>query len=155
YLESQNGALGFQYFVLLLPLLLLVNRKAPFVPIVIGTAGAILTFASLPNLRYLYPALLLLSVGLAWMLAEMPRLLSGAIALAALNIWFLPSSGWYHNEFALLAPDQLEEYVKFFAPARNLVNAANRMAPREPIAMFQIPAVAGLRAKAYLDTWHT
>jgi hypothetical protein len=155
FLESQNGALGFQYFVLLLPMMLLLNRKAPIIPVLAGIAGAILTFASLPNLRYLYPALPMISIGIAWMIAEIPRLIPAVIALITLNIWFLPASGWYHNEFALFTQNQIDDYVKFAAPERKLVDVANRMAPGEPVAIFQIPAIAGLRARAYVDTWHT
>jgi hypothetical protein len=155
FLESQNGALGFQFLLLLIPMLLLLNRKAPLVPVAIGLAGGILTFASIPNLRYLYPALALLSIGLSWMLAEVPRLVPAAIAVVALNVWFLPSSGWYHTEFALFTQDQIDDYTKFFAPERQLVNVANQIAPGQPIAMLQVPAIAGLHARAYVEAWHT
>ena len=156
HLESQNGALGFQYFILLVPLLLLLNRKAPLAPIAVGVAGAVLTFSSVANLRYLYPAMPMLAVGFAWMMAEMPAVLWAAIPILALNLWFLPSSGWYHNDFAVLVTRaRFEAYEKLFAPERKLVDVVNQIAPGEPIAMFQIPAIAGLHAKAYLDAWHT
>src|SRR5262249_18839935 len=105
YMESRNGAMGFQYFILLFPALAALNRKGPLIPVAIGIAGAALTYFSLPNLRYLYPALPLISIGLAWLIAEMPRFLPAAIVVLGLNLWFLPSSGFYHNEFALFTQD--------------------------------------------------
>ncbi|MBZ5604948.1 MAG: hypothetical protein LAO79_21840, partial [Acidobacteriia bacterium] len=155
FIEGQNGALGFQYFLLLLPLLFLLNRKAPRVPILAGVAGAIVTFASLPNLRYLYPAMPLVSIGLAWMIAEIPWLAWGAAAMVALNLWFLPAAGWYHNDFAAFDGERLKAYLNFAAPQRKLIDAANRIAPGQPIAIFQSASIAGLQAEAYLDTWHT
>ncbi|HWZ33909.1 MAG TPA: hypothetical protein VNX18_21365 [Bryobacteraceae bacterium] len=155
FIEGQKGALGFQYFLLLVPLLLLINRKAPRGPIAVGVAGAILTFASIPNLRYLYPALPLVSIGIAWMISELPALIVAVVILIGLNIWFTPSSGWYHTEFALFTEPQLDAYLKLSAPGRELIEIANRIAPGEPIAVFRGGAIAGLHAEAYEDTWHT
>jgi hypothetical protein len=156
FIEGQNGALGFQYFLLLVPLLLLLwNRKAPRGPVLIGVAGAIVTFASLPNLRYLFPAMPLVSIGIAWMMAEIPWLAVGAVALIGLNLWFLPAAGWYHTDFAAFSGDRLEEYMKVAAPQRKLIDVANEIAPGEPVAVFQSASIAGLRGEAYVDTWHT
>ena len=52
------------------------------------------------NLRYLYPALPLFSIALGGLLTEGACVFIAA-ALIALNMWFLPASGWYHNDFAL------------------------------------------------------
>jgi hypothetical protein len=70
HVEGQDGALGFQYFLLLPALLVLWNRRAPGTLIAFALAGAAISFVSLPNIRYLYPALPLLSIGFAWMIAE-------------------------------------------------------------------------------------
>ena len=72
YFEGQNGSLGFQYFLLLVPLLFFLKRGAPRALLGLGAGGALLTFATLPNLRYLYPALPLLSIGIAWLISQIP-----------------------------------------------------------------------------------
>ncbi len=116
YFEGQKGGLGFQYFLLLIPLLLLFNRRAPRQVLAIGLVGAVLTFASQPNIRYLYPSLPLLSIGIAWLfsemlISEMPTLLVGVGALTVLNVWFLPASTW-DRDFALFRRAQVEQYLK-------------------------------------------
>ncbi len=156
YIEGLDGALGWQYFLLAVPLLLLlVNGKAPRLPVLIGVAGGILTFASIPNLRYLYPAMPLVSIGIAWMMAEIPWLVWGAAAMVALNVYFLPAAGWYHNDFAAFTGERMEAYLNFAAPQRKLIDVANRVAPNEPVAIFQSASIAGLHGPAYVDTWHT
>jgi hypothetical protein len=124
-------------------------------PVLIGIAGGVLTFLSIPNLRYLYPAMPLVSIGVAWMMAEMPWIVAAAAALLALNLWFTPASGWYHRDFAAFGREQLEAFVKRAAPERKLIDLVNRIAPGQPIAIFQVGAIAGLHAKAYVDAWHT
>ena len=155
FIEGQNGALGFQYFLLLLPLLLLFRRKAPWAPVAFGAAGAVITFWSVPNLRYLYPALPLISIGLGWMLSEIPALVFAMVPVMALNLWFLPSSGWSHREFALFSRPQVEQYLRASAPQRGLIEILNRVAPGVPVAFIHGDPIAGLHAKAYSDTWHT
>lgn len=155
YFEGENGGLGFQYFLLLPPLFLLLNRRAPLALLAMAAGGAILTFGGQPNLRYLYPALPLFSIGIAWLISEGPWMLSGAIAITALNLWFLPATGWYHRDFALFRPEAAQKYVEASAPQRILVEYLNRTAPGEPVAFFSGAAIAGLHARAYADTWHT
>ncbi len=155
FFEGQKGALGFQYFVLLPPLLLLLSRKAPRAPVLIGVAGAVLTLASIPNLRYLYPAMPLVSIGIAWMMAEMPWTIAAAAVLTGLNLWFLPAAGWYQQDFAAYGREDLEAFVKRAAPERKLIELVNEIAPGQPIAVFHAGAIAGLHAKAYVDDWHT
>ncbi len=155
YFEGQNGSLGFQYFVLLTPLLLLWNRRSPKALLTFGVTGAVLTFASLPNLRYLYPALPFFSIGIAWLISEIPAVLIGAVALTALNIWFLPASSWHHRDFALFSREQVQDYLQDASPQRKLIGYLNRTAPGEPVAFFGGDAVAGLNGRAYTDTWHT
>ncbi|MGH9558088.1 MAG: hypothetical protein ACRD30_02540 [Bryobacteraceae bacterium] len=154
FYEGQKGGLGFQYFLLVPALLLLLNRKAPRIAIALGIGGAILTLASQPNLRYLYPALPLLSIAIAWLLSEIPWLWAGAAAILALNLWFLPDSGWYHADFAVFDRSQLEQYLAGYAPQRAAVEAMNRIAPGEPAAFIGFSDVADLNARAYYDDWH-
>ncbi len=157
YIEGQQGALGFQYFLLLPPLLLLLlfRRDSPRAPVLFAVTGAVITFASLANLRYLYPALPLISIGIAWLMAEFPPITIAAAVILGLNVWFAPSSGWYHGDFALFNRTQFDEYMSISGPQRKLIDVMNRKAPGEPVAFFLNDTIAGLDAKAYGDTWHT
>lgn len=155
YIEGQDGAFGFQYFLLLPAMLILWNRRAPGALIALALVGAVSSFISLPNLRYLYPALPLISIGFAWLAAEIPQVAVVIVALIALNLYFFPAAGWYHKQFALFTRTQWNEYMKFAAPQRELVKILNRTAPGEPVAFLRGEALAGLNAKAYSDTWHT
>jgi hypothetical protein len=155
YIEGQKGALGFQYFLLLPPLLLLLFRRdAPRAPVLFGLTGAAITFVSLPNLRYLYPAMPLISIGLAWLVSQAPLLTIAASAILALNVWFMPASGWYHGEFALFNRAQFDDYMTVSGAPRKLIEVANRTLPGEPVAFLHGDAIAGFQAKAYSDTWH-
>ena len=136
-------------------LAILIGRGAPLALLALAAAGAILTFGGLSNLRYLYPALPLFSIGIAWLISEMPPLTGPVVALIALNLWFLPASNWYHGDFALFRKKQMETYVTISGPQRILVEYLNRKAPGEPVAFFGGAAIAGLHARAYTDTWHT
>lgn len=153
--EGQDGALGFQYFLLLPGMLILWNRRAPGVMIAIALAGALISFISLPNIRYLYPALPLLSIGIAWLISEIPWLGAAAVALVALNMYFFDAAGWYHKSFAIFTRAQWNEYMNVSAPQRELVAILNRTAPGEPVAFMRGGAIAGLHATGYSDTWHT
>jgi hypothetical protein len=155
FFEGRDGGFGFQYFLLVPLVLLLWNRRAPHVPLVLGLTGAIFTFASLPNIRYLYPALPLLSIGIAWLVAESPHLLMGLPVLIALNLWFLPTAGWYHDGFALFTRKQWVDYLELSAPERKLIEILNRTAPGQPVAFLRGAVIAGLNAPGYSDTWHT
>jgi hypothetical protein len=155
HIEGQDGALGFQYFLLLPALLVLWNRRTPGVLIAFALAGAAVSFVSLPNIRYLYPALPLLSIGFGWLLSEIPAMSAGAVLLIALNIYFLASAGWYQKDFAIFTRAQWNEYLKISSPQRELVAILNRDAPGEPVAFIRGGAIAGLRARGYSDTWHT
>lgn len=150
YYESQNGGLGFQYFLLLIPAALMARRRQTRLLLAMAVAAAILTLKSQPNVRYLYPALPLCSIGIA----EAP--IGWAIAgIMALNVWFLPASGPYDKEFAVFRRDRRDEYVKVAAPQRVLTEYLNRHAPGEPAAYFDGDFTAGLRGQPYSDTWHS
>jgi hypothetical protein len=156
YLEGQNGALGFQYFLLLLPAALLVTRRAPWVPLAVGAASALLLLVVvLPYLRFTYPALALLSIFIAWAAAQVRGGTAAMLALAALNVWFLPASGWYHRDFAFFRPAEANKYLEFGAPQRKLIDHLNRTAPGEAVAFFDGDPIAGLRAPAYSESWHS
>ncbi len=160
FFESQGGGAGFQYFLLLVPAALLARRRAMWLLLAIAGTGALLVFALLHNLRYLYPALPLFSIALGSLFEEGPQLGApvaafAAVALTALNVWFLPASGWYQNDFALFRRAEVAESLEASAPERKLIEYLNGDVPGQPIAFFDSEGVAGLHARAYTDSWHT
>jgi hypothetical protein len=156
YFEGQGGAAGFQFLVLLLPALLLLRKRFPW--LLVGSGGAVLVVVliALPNLRYLYPALPLLSIGIGNLLVEWPVLGTCAmVGITALNLYFLPASGWYHRDFAFFKLAESRDYVRHAAPIRTLIAYLNHNASGRPVALFTGDAVAGLNGPAYTNTWHT
>ena len=155
YFESQNGALGFQYFLLLLPAAMLMTRRSPRVPMAVGAVSVLLLLTIVPYLRYTYPAMALFSIVIAWAAAQVRGGSAALLTLTALNLWFIPAAGWYHQDFALFRRDQVRQYLEESAPQRKLIDHLNRTAPGEPVAFFDGDPVAGLQAPAYSDTWHS
>lgn len=156
FIEGQGGAAGFQYFLLLAPALFLLRKKDRCALAIIGLGAAGIILAVVPNLRYLYPTLPLLSLLIGALAEQTPALAGVAFTgLIALNVCFLPASGWYDNEFALFRPDAIRPYIQKMAPVRLLIDHLNRTAPSESAAFFSTDATAGLNALAYTDTWHS
>lgn len=150
YYEGQKGGMGFQYFLLVLPAALIIRRRPQMILFGIALSAAILGYLSQPNLRYLYPALAVLSVVLAelpvgWWLA----------AFTALNLYFLPASGWYHRDFALPDRAAVAAYLETGHPQRKLIEYLNANASGEPAAFFAGNLIAGFHGRAYTDQWHT
>ncbi len=150
YVEGQGGAAGFQYFVLLLPALLLIRKRDQAVIAVVSVAGTAIVLLGAPNLRYAYAAMPLASLALAWL----PMRAVAVLGLIAVNLWFLPSSSYYNPDFALFRKQDVEPFLAAKAPVRVLIQRLNREAPGEAVAFFSTDATAGLRATAYTDTWH-
>ena len=156
YFEGQPGAAGFQYLLLLAPALLTLRRRFPWLVVAAGAIAGLVILIALPNLRYLYPALPMLSIAIGNILVEWPMLGTWAlVCVTALNLWFLPSSGWYHRDFAFFKPSQAREYVQQAAPIRSLFDHLNRTEPGKPVALFTGDGIAGLNAPAYTNTWHS
>lgn len=150
YVEGQGGAAGFQYFALLLPALLLIRKRDQVVIGAVTVAGTAIVLLGAPNLRYAYAAMPLASLALAWL----PVRAASVLGLIAVNLWFLPSSGYYNPDFALFGKQDIEPFIAAKAPVRTLIERLNRQAPGEAVAFFSTDATAGLRAAAYTDTWH-
>jgi hypothetical protein len=161
FLEGQDGAAGFQYFLLLPAAVLLLGRKRSYLGVASALTfaiSAVLIFAGNSNLRYLYPALpfamLFMASALTAMRVVDVRLYKVVLALLAvvfcLDVYFLPSSGWYHKDF-VLNPGR----VTALAPVRNLVAYLNQAHPGAAAAFFETTAIAGLRGPAFTNTWHT
>ncbi len=157
FLEAQGGAGGFQYFLLLLPAILLARRREQWAIAAIAGLGGGIIFVFTPYLRYLYPALPLASLAIAWLVAQAPAVAgsAGALALIALNLWFLPSSGFYNGDFALFRHSEIQPYVERGAPVRPLIADLNRRAPGQPVAFFSTDQTGELNAPAYTDGWHS
>jgi hypothetical protein len=182
YFEGQPGAAGFQYLLLLVPALLTLRTRFAWLVVGSGLLVCLVLLIALPNLRYLYPALPLLSIGIGSILVErkgcgahlrteevhsrrtrfagdyMESPVAGTwavVGVTALNLWFLPSAGWYHQDFAFFKHAQAREYVEHAAPIRLLFDRLNRTEPGRPVALFTGDGVAGLNAAAYTNTWHS
>ncbi|MEO8097308.1 MAG: hypothetical protein ABI811_06360 [Acidobacteriota bacterium] len=149
YVEGQGGAAGFQYFLLLAPAALLIRRRDQAMVLGVAVAGGVIVLAGAPNLRYLYAAMPLASlVMLSTGRAALP------LVLIAANLFFLPSAGYYDQDFALFRKPDIGPYIQAKAPVRLLIDRLNRQAPGEVAAFFSTDATAGLHAQAYTDTWH-
>jgi 4-amino-4-deoxy-L-arabinose transferase-like glycosyltransferase len=149
YYEGQYGSFGFQYLALaplaLLALLVAPRRQAVIAAVVAGSA-ILLILGTEPNARYLYSALPLLFVPLAallgWAAAHQRllarSLLAFALACAALNVYFLPGSSYYHKDFyGPFTPGQREAYVDVTAPIRNVIAWFNRAHPQAAVLLTQ------------------
>jgi len=157
FLEAQGGAGGFQYFLLLLPALLWTRRKEQWAIVAIAGIASVIILYEVPYLRYLYPAMPLASIAIAWFVAEVPTMAGTALllALTALNLWFLPSSGFFNQDFALFRHADIQPYLERTAPVRFLIEDLNHRAPGEPVAFFSTEQTGGLNGPAYTDSWHS
>ncbi len=179
FLEGQDGGFGFQ-FLLLLPLtaggafLALKSRdstiaETPSIPVsaaVAGIAGGTLIFISVPNARYLYPVLPLVAVGAAaaagWMESRQRltyQATLGALAVTVLlNIWFLPSAGWYNRDFYLrhlLSPLSALRAITDVAPLRSLTQQFHAAHPGEPLLLVADEDMADVAGDAQPYNWHS
>jgi len=166
FYEGQNGSFGFQYMImapLALLALLVAPRRQPVSAAAVGTTGIILILSSEPNARYIYPAMPLLFVPLAalagWagahhrMLAR--ALMVFAVACAAINIYFLPSSSYYHKDFyGPFTDSQRQTYLGVTAPIRNVIAWFNVAHPRAAVLLAHDSYIAGLSGDAYENHWH-
>jgi hypothetical protein len=142
--------------LLLAPALVLLRKRFAWLAVGVGGSVALVLLIALPNLRYLYPALPLLSIAIGNVLVDWPALGTWVlVGVTGLNLWFLPSSGWYHRDFAFFKPSQAREYVEHAAPIRTLFDHLNRSEPGRPVALFTGDTIAGLNASAYTNTWHS
>lgn len=168
FMEAQDGAAGFHYFLLLPLAVLLLSRHWPYAGVASGITFllfTVVTFALQPNLRYLYAGLPFAMVFIATALGELKaldlRLYRIVLALSGiaffLDLYFLPSSGWSHKEIPVNAASgrARADYITELAPVRNVIAYANRVHPGAAVAFFETNTIAGLRAPAFTNTWHT
>jgi Dolichyl-phosphate-mannose-protein mannosyltransferase len=160
YYEGQNGTLGFQY-LLFLPLgllALLTKSRRAIASFVIATGGSILVLSAEPNVRYLYSALPFLFVPFGALLTKpRPALLALAIASAALNLYFLPGSSWYHKDFHVRSPFSAaarESYMRENIPIRSALLQFNRAHPSSNIFLANDEDIADPLGDVYEGGWH-
>jgi hypothetical protein len=167
YLESQNGALGFAYFVFFPLALLSIRRTWPrlsWICLIVAACSLVLVFRAQSNVRYIYPALPLCIVAIAgsWSVLRkenrvLYRLTLGlGVGLAIASIYLLPASGWYHKDFFLWPWDsqERERYVVQHAPGRMLVEYLNLHHPGLPVLFLVNGQSAGLDGRVFLNAWH-
>lgn len=165
YWEGQDGSAGFQ-FLLLFPLALMsIRREWRFMEWTLAgivVAGTLAGLVLRPNVRYLYPAFPLLTLSIALIFPSVAARFryaawSACAACLAMNLWFLPSSSWYHKTFCLNPFDRhaAESYLAVNAPARLLVDRLNQNNPGENALFLETMDIAGLRGEAYSDGWHS
>jgi hypothetical protein len=167
FYEGQNGTLGFQY-LLFLPLgllaALLTRSRRAVSALVIAVGAAILILRSEPNARYLYAAMPLLFVPFGELVGALKtdRALRGVLLAlagicAALNLYFLPGSGWYHKDFHMRSPFSAaarERYLREYIPIRPAIAQFNIAHPGASIFLANDEDVADPLGDVYQGGWH-
>lgn len=169
FLEAMDGTAGFQLFLLWPVALLALRRRLPFW-IFVCALGAplmlVMVFSGIAYLRYIYPAYMLVSVLLAWLLGEAEALnpwlnrslVAGALLCVVGNTWLMGASTWYNKDFALnplVDPTEPAKLREAGAPQRTIIEYFNKNAPSEPVAFIEDSVTAGFLGRAYTNSWHT
>jgi hypothetical protein len=165
HFEGQNGGWTFYCFLFVpLAVLLVRPRRADpgWIALAVVVPASVLTLGWQGNVRYLYPALPLCAVAAAAALGDLKKrgvgcyraTLAAAVAVLALNVYFLPASGSYHKQFFVLGEDQVESYLAARAPGRKIVAWLNEKHPGEPVVFVDTNQIAGLTGRAFTTTWH-
>lgn len=168
YYESQDGAFGFQY-LLLGPLVLLglavVDRRRALSGAVVALGAALLVLRFEPNARFCYAAFPLLLVPFAelmrWLGAHGPRtyrvLVVCLVVSTALNLYFLPASGWYQKDFymrAAFSRGARERFIRESVPIRKVMADFNRAHAGAPVFLAAEDDLADASGDVYLNNWH-
>jgi hypothetical protein len=166
YYEGQDGSFGFQFLVLapLALLIALAGRRARAF-LAVGLAGMLLVLVSTPNARYLYAALPLLmaasAAALGWMEEKQRwawRTALGFLVVCALgNIYFLPSSSWYHKNFYLPRPLSLRWqgfHTSMVSAVRDVAIHFRQSHPYQNVLLTGDNSQADLAADAHELGWH-
>jgi hypothetical protein len=168
FMESHDGAVGFQYFTFFPLLLLTLGKRWPRTSVACLTVSVVaflVTIKGTSNVRYAYPVFALASVLIAYTVERTVRssaflgrtLAVAGLMLAAVNVSVLQAAGWYHRDFFLNSVfdrRQTEWYLEHSAPSRFLIETLNKIAPGQPVAFLGISEYAGLRATVWTNTWH-
>ena len=74
-----------------------------------------------------------------------------------MNLWFLPSSSYYHKDFALKQPfsrAERDRYVSEFISIRKVIDYFNQTHAKLPVLLTHEAANAGLDGIVYENHWH-
>jgi hypothetical protein len=166
--EGQSGTFGYQYLLfapLALAAALLVRRRPAVSAAAVALGASYLVLRTEPNARYLYAALPLVTIPVAalagWM-AQRNRALCGALLAfaaisAAVNIYFIPGSSYYHKDFYIepfLSRERREQYLEYTAPIRGVIAHFNRAHAGEAVLLTGDSAIAGIQGDVYENDWH-
>jgi hypothetical protein len=167
FYEGQAGGFGFQS-LLLLPLAFAIPyRRWPQssrTPFWLAVAAALAVLLSVPHLRYLCPALVFSTLALAIPLAVgTPRFRQAAVACAGLvwmlNLFFLPSSSYYHKDFLLnpFRSDAARLYQNNMAPLDSLASYVDLVQPGAAVATLdcEVGQIADFTGPVYMNNWHS
>lgn len=169
YLESKPGAAGFQWLLLLLPVIVyfLTTRNLKGLALItVGIFAVVLTFHQTAYLRYILPSYAILGAAIGLALSETNSdrndllhkiFLVLSTVTIALNILFF-NSGTYFGNIALKPLTSKVgriEYLQHRLPIRNAVSLVNSLnAGNSPVAVFAQPLTAGLLSDALYPSWY-
>lgn len=157
--EGAAGGFGFQWLILLPPAIYAAWREqslAVRLAVALGLFEAVVVLLGQPYIRYLYAALLLWSLAFGLVAQSRPVLRWLMALLVPLNLFFFAASGWYHRDFWLkpfAGANEVSRYVAEGAPLRSLVDFANHAHAGKSVAFLARDEAAGLRARAYVNSW--
>lgn len=168
FYEGQNGSIGFQY-LLLVPLsvvaIVAVRRREPVSAAVAAVGAMVLVLANEPNARYLYPSMPLLLIPTAALLGRLRNaeralhhaLIVCLVACAAMNIYFMPASGWSHKKFysqLVFTRQGRGRILREEAPLRDVTIHFLRSHPGARVLFATESDLADTGGEAYVPSWH-
>lgn len=168
FLESRPGAAGFQWVLVVGPVIvlcLLAWQRRGLVLLSIAFGIAWLTFAQTAYLRYVLPSFALAAAAAGMAIAGLRparslaswSLALGAIGAVVLNVLYFSSGGYQHalSFRVLLSEPARAEFLRDNQPTRiavELVNGLNQS--HRPVAFLCKPFAAGLHADGLFPTWY-
>lgn len=168
YIEGLDGALGFAW-LLLIPLaivaLIAARNYGARIAAVIGVAAGLIVMASQPYARYIYPAMPLLAIAFAGLVARFRAhhraftfaLLAYAAACIAVNIYFTSTSGWHHKNLfapAMFRAGGREQVIRQDVPLRDVTLRFRRAHPTDHVLLLVELDLADAGPTAYEYGWH-
>ena len=166
YLESGPGASGFQWLILLVPILIALIIEQSKKGLLIALASVlivVLVFQSVSYLRYAFPAWVMLSVSIGVVLSFKYQLFVGKILVltcalvVVMNLLFF-TAGSFYRDFPLKSIFDRStggSYIASRLPMRKAVQIVNELnMTGGPVAVFGSPLAAGLLADALYPNWY-
>ncbi len=168
YIEGLKGAFGFQY-LLLIPLAAIAffaaRNYGARIAAAIALAGGAMVMASQPYARYVYPAMPLLTIPFACLAARFAlsqrrlylSLFAAIPVCIALNVYFMPASGWYHKDLyapAIFRRDGRARVIREGVPLRDVTIRFRKMRPNDHVLLLGEEDLADAGSTAYEYHWH-